>query len=76
MTAGVLIEPGAIDEECVGGPAVGDQTFKDVAEDFFHRQIDAPVRREDQAVLVFQSEDPLLYRTGGWHGELQHNTRP
>ena len=65
MTAGVLIEPSAVDEKGVGRPAVGNQSFEDVAEDFFHRQIDAPVRREDQAVLVFQAEDPLFHRTGG-----------
>src|SRR6185295_9539299 len=67
MAAGVLIKPSAVHQESVGGPAVWNETFKNIPKHLLHRQIDASVRRKNETVLILQSEDPSFQRTG-----LQH----
>ena len=62
MAAGVLIEPRAVDEKGVGGPAVGNQAFEDIAQHLLHREIDAPVRGEDQPIFIFEAEDSRFHR--------------
>ena len=61
MTPGVLVEPSTVHQEGVRRPAIGDEAFEDIAENFFDRQIDPPVRREDQAVFVLKAEDARLH---------------
>ena len=46
MASGVLIEPGAVGQKCIGGPAVGDETLEDIAKNFLNGKVDATVGRE------------------------------
>src|SRR5262245_1564308 len=74
VASGILIEPCPVDEKGVGGPAVGDQAFEDIAQHLLHGQIDADVGGEDEAVLVLQAEDPLFHGAGGHHSSSYQNT--
>ena len=67
MAAGVLIKPSAVHQKGVGGPAVRNETFKNIPQHLLHRQIYPPVRRKDETVLILQTEDPSSQGTG-----LQH----
>jgi hypothetical protein len=67
MAAGVLIKPSPVHQESVGGPAVWNETFKNIPKHLLHRQIDASVRRKNETVLILQTEDPSSQGTG-----LQH----
>jgi hypothetical protein len=42
MAAGVLIKPSPVYQEGVGGPAVWNETFKNIPQHLLHRQIDRP----------------------------------
>ena len=64
MAAGVLIEPRAIDQERIRRPAVGNQSLKDLAKHLFHRQVNPAVRRENETVLILETENTLLHGTG------------
>ena len=61
MAAGVLIKSRAIDQKCIGRPAVGNQSFEDVPKHLFHRQINPAVGRKNQSVLVLETEDSLFH---------------
>ena len=67
MAAGVLIKPSPVDQEGVRGPAVWNETFKNIPQHLLHRQIDSSVRRKNETVLILQTEDPSSQGTG-----LQH----
>src|SRR5512134_1801155 len=71
MAAGVLIESCPVHKKGIGGPAVRNQSFEDIAQHLLHRQIDPPVRGEDETVLVLQAKNPLSHRTGGYHKGLK-----
>ena len=76
VAPGILVEPSPVDEERVGRPAVRDETLENVTQDLLHGQIDAPVRREDQAILVLEAEDSLLHGTGRHHGRVKTEYTP
>jgi hypothetical protein len=67
MAAGVLVKPSTVYQEGVGGPAVWNETFKNIPQHLLHRQIDSSVRRKDETVLILQTEDPSSQGAG-----LQH----
>ena len=67
MAAGVLIKPSAVYQESVGGPAVWNESFKNIPKHLLHRQIDPSVRRKNETVLILQTEDPSSQGSG-----LQH----
>ena len=58
MAAGILIEAGAVHQKGVGGLTVRNEAFKNIPQHLFHGQIDAPVRRKDEPILILQTEDP------------------
>src|SRR5262249_52948528 len=63
MTACILIKPCAVHQESIGGPAVWNETFKNIPQHLLHRQIDASVRRKNETVLILQAKDPSFQWT-------------
>ena len=59
MAAGVLIKPGAVGQKRVGGPAIGNESLEDIAQDFFNGQVDAAVGREGEPIFALQAEYPF-----------------
>ena len=77
MAAGVLIKPSTIDEEGIGGPAVWNETFKNIPQHLLHRQIDASVRRKNETVLILQTEDSPSQGAGLQHAvETEYQPTP
>ncbi len=64
MAAGVLVKPSAVYQKGVGGPAVWNETFKNIPQHLLHRQIDSSVRRKNETVLILQTEDPSSQGAG------------
>jgi hypothetical protein len=58
MAACVLIKPSPVYQKRVGGPTVRNKTFKNIPQHLFHRKIHPSVWREDETVLILQTEDP------------------
>src|SRR6185437_903978 len=67
VTAGVLIEPRPVDQEGVRRPAIRNQSFKDVPQNFFHGEIDTAVGGKNEAVFVLEAEYPLFHGTSRHH---------
>jgi hypothetical protein len=63
VAAGVLVEASAVLEEDVQEVFGRDQLLEEEADRLFHRQRLPPLGREDDAVFVLESEDPLLHAT-------------
>jgi hypothetical protein len=57
MAAGVLVESCPIGQKGIRGPAIGDESLKNVTEDFFNGKIDSPIWRKCQAVFTFKAND-------------------
>jgi hypothetical protein len=70
MAACVLVKSSAIYQERVGGPAVRDETFKNISQHLLHRQIDPPVGRKNETVLILQTEDPFFQGAGLHHARM------
>jgi hypothetical protein len=68
MAAGILIKTRPVHEKGVGRPTVGNQPFKDITQDFLHRQIDPAVGGKDQPIFIFKAEDSLSHTTSPRHG--------
>ncbi len=70
MAAGVLVKPSAVYQKSVGGPAVRNETFKNIPQHLLHRQIDSSVRRKNETVLILQTEDPSSQGAGLQHARM------
>ena len=57
MAARVLVESRPIREEGIGRPAIGDESLKNVPENFFNGKVDPSIRRKCQAVFTLKANN-------------------
>ena len=76
VAADVEVQPGAVLEEHVAGPAPRDDTAEEVARDLVGTQAALPTQGAGDAVLVLEPEDPAFHqvkRTGHMVRSLTHS---